>query len=81
MSKQLRELLQDPCNDSEDEKEDLSAQEKLRDICTAFSLLLYHADINTEDVLQYITETVSCIQNSKTRLQMYCLILIFLCSI
>ena len=59
MSNQLRELLQDPCNDSEDEKEDLLVQERLKDISTAFSLLLYHADINTEDVLQYITQMVS----------------------
>ena len=65
MSKQLQELLQDPCNDSEDEKEDLSVQEKLRDICTAFSLLLYHAEINTEDVLQYITQMVSYYMHSK----------------
>ena len=68
MCNQLRELLQDPCNDSDNEEEGLSVQEKLRDICTAFSLLLYHAEINTEDVLQYITQMVSCIQNFKTRL-------------
>ena len=59
MSNQLKELLEDPCNDSEDKKEDISFQERLRDICTAFSLLLYHANINTEDVLQYITQMVS----------------------
>ena len=65
MSKQLQELLQDPCNDSEDEKEDLSVQEKLRDICTAFSLLLYHAEINTEDVVHNISEIVSYCMYSK----------------
>ena len=59
MSNQLRELLQDPCNDSEDEKEDISFQERLRDICTAFSLLLYHANINTEDMCQDINQMVS----------------------
>ena len=59
MSNQLRELLKDPCNDSEDEKEDLSVQERLRDISTAFSLLLYHADINTEDMCRTITQMVS----------------------
>ena len=64
MSKQLRELLQDPCNDSEDEK-DLSVQEKLRDICTAFSLILYHTEIKTEHVVQNITETVSYYMYSK----------------
>ena len=68
MSNQLRELLQDPCNDSEDEK-DLLVQERLRDVSTAFSLLLYHAKINTEDVSQDISEKVSKgtthIQNCK----------------
>ena len=60
MSNQLRELLlQDPCNDSEDTKEDISVQERLRDICTAFSLLLYHLNINTEDMCQNITQMVS----------------------
>ena len=59
MSNQLRELLQDPCNDSENEKEDLLVQERLRDVSTAFSLLLYHAKINTEDVSQDISERVS----------------------
>ena len=65
MSKLLQELLQDPCNDSEDDKGGLSVQEKFRDIYIAFSLLLYHAEINTEDVLQNITEIVSYYMYSK----------------
>ena len=63
MSNHLWELLQDPRNDSEDEK-DLSVQERVRDICTAFSLLLYHAQINTEDVLQYIIQMVKYYMHS-----------------
>ena len=62
MSNQLRELLRDPSTDVQKETEvDISVQERRKDISTAFSLLLYHAQKNPEEFYQSFLEKASFI--------------------